>query len=314
MPAAPPAAASSLTSRISSSGKFLGFNSVRSLTGYDNTIPDSGEPAIEIFLYDAAAAQLRCASCDPGGSPPSAGAAIKPPARPSTFTSWNNVYPQRNVSEGGQVFFETADALLPRDVNGRRDVYEYVDGQLHLLSTGSGEGGSHFLDATPDGSSVFLSTAQRLLPRDTDTVYDYYVARVGGGFVQPAQPPPSCEGESCRGAGTGESTASPGTSSFAGRGNLRARRNCASLARRRPRAEPARQAAAPARQAGRAGRQVPPRQEAEAQGDPPGEAGKAARARARSAVGAPTGGRRSDRAPRQQQEQGAHPSIRRARA
>lgn len=213
---------SGLTSRTSNSGRFLGFNSVLSLTQYDNVNPATGEPLIELFLYEAGEDRLSCVSCAPDGSPMTAGAAIKSPSGPGLNVAWRNIYPQRNVSDQGQVFFETADALLPRDVNGRRDVYEYVDGELHLISTGTGESGSHFLDATPDGSSVFFSTPQRLLPADTDQVYDYYVARAGGGFPEPPAPPPPCEGESCRGAGTSAGAASsPGTAAFEGRGNPR---------------------------------------------------------------------------------------------
>jgi hypothetical protein len=218
---------SGLTARISSTGAFLGFNSVRSLTGYDNIDTNAGEPDIEIFLYDAAADELSCASCNPSGSQPAAGAAIHWPSPPGRNNNWDNAYTQRNVSDRGQVFFETADALLPRDGNGRRDVYEYVDGQIHLLSTGTDEASSHFLDATPDGSDVFFSTAQRLLPRDMDEAYDYYDARIEGGFVEPSSPSPSCDGGSCHGGGSAETiTDSPGTNTFAGSGNVHPHRRC----------------------------------------------------------------------------------------
>lgn len=223
---------SSVTSRVSSGGDFLAFNSVRSITGYDNTHPESGEPLLEIYLYDAAADELSCASCIPTGAPPTAGAAIRWPSAVGNYSRWPNKLVQRNVSDSGQVFFETADALLPRDVNGRRDVYEYVDGELHMLSSGTGETGTYFIDATPDGDSVFMATAQRLLPRrDVDTVYDYYVARVGGGFPQPALSEPPCEGVACRGS-TAEAPVppSPGSDTFSGAGNLR--RGCAVLAQR----------------------------------------------------------------------------------
>jgi hypothetical protein len=164
---------------------------------------------------------------------PTAGAAIHWPSHPSRSPNWNNAYPQRNVSDRGQVFFETADALLPRDANGRRDVYEYMSGQLHLISTGTDEASSHFLDATPDGNNIFLSTAQRLLPSDTDDVYDYYDARAGGGFAEPPPPPPPCGAGSCRDGGSVESIAdSPSTSSFAGPGNVRPHRSCRAFSHR----------------------------------------------------------------------------------
>lgn len=216
--------ASGITARVSANGGFVAFNSVRSLTGYDNTDVSSGEPDLEIFLYEAGAERLACASCDPGGGRPSQGAAIHWPANPGKDANWENAYPQRNVSDRGQVFFETADALLPGDRNGRRDVYQYAGGALSLISTGTAEASSHFVDATPDGSDVFFSTAQRLLPRDTDTLYDYYDARVGGGFAEPPAPPQPCSGSACHGAGSVEAAVpAAGSSSFVGPGNRRPR-------------------------------------------------------------------------------------------
>lgn len=215
----------SLTARVSRGGDFIGFNSVRSLTGYDNTDVNSGEPDIEIFLYAAASNELSCASCNPSGSHPVAGAAIHWPANPGNNANWSNAYPQRNVSDHGQVFFETADALLPRDVNGVRDVYEFFDGELRLISTGRGGAGFHFLDATPDGSNVFFSTAQALLPRDIDSVPDYYDARSGGGFPEPPPPPPPCSPGSCRDSSSAAGAIpAPGTATFTGPGNQRPRR------------------------------------------------------------------------------------------
>jgi hypothetical protein len=211
---------SSITARITASGKFIGFNSVRSLTGYDNVSATSGQRVYEIYLYDVEHGTLSCVSCNPSGTPPSGGAAIHWPVKQGRNEFLSNSYPQRNVANSGQVFFETLDPLVPRDINGRRDVYEYDAGTLSLISTGVSEEGSHFLDATPDGSDVFFSTTQRLLPRDTDSVYDYYDAHVGGGFVEPSSTTPPCDGESCRGpGGSAPASASPATAAFEGPGN-----------------------------------------------------------------------------------------------
>jgi hypothetical protein len=235
---------SGLTTRVSTNGVFAGFNSSRSLTGYDNTDAKTGEPDLEIFLYDASSDQLRCASCHPLGSRPTAGAAIHWPAISGKNANWTNAYPQRNVSDHGQVFFETADALLSSDGNGRRDVYQYRDGTLSLISTGAAEESSHFLDATPDGDDVFFSTAQRLLPRDTDFVYDYYDARVGGGFAEPGPPAPACSAGSCRSGGSADAAVPvPGTAAFSGAGTPRRGRCHARQRRRAQRGRSARRSA-----------------------------------------------------------------------
>lgn len=211
---------SSLTARVSSNGLFVGFNSTRGLTPYDNIDANTGEPDIEIYLYDAEANHLSCASCNPSGAPPVGGAAIRWPAQQSLNNNWRNLYPQHNVSDQGQVFFETVDALVPGDTNHREDVYEYEGGQPHLISSGTGESDARFLDATPSGSDVFFATAEPLLPRDIDATYDYYDARAGGGFAEPPGPSAECEAGSCREIGIPPAFPTPGTVLPNGNGNV----------------------------------------------------------------------------------------------
>jgi hypothetical protein len=208
------------TSRVSGNGTYIAFNSVRNLTGYDNTDANTAEPDLEIYRYEAASNLLSCASCRPDGAQPTAGAAIHWPSNPGKNNNWANAYPQHNVTERGQVFFETAEGLSPRDVNGVRDVYEFTAGPPRLISTGVSEAGSYFLDATPSGSDVFFATAQPLVGWDHDSIDDYYDARIDGGFPEPPPSPPPCSGASCRGPGAGGPGApNAGTSEFRGPGN-----------------------------------------------------------------------------------------------
>ena len=46
-----------------------------------------------------------------------------------------------------------------------------------LLSVGTSDRESAFIEATPDGSDVFFVTESKLLPQDTDTAFDIYDAR-----------------------------------------------------------------------------------------------------------------------------------------
>jgi hypothetical protein len=233
-----PAGSSGLTARVSANGVFIGFGSVNRLTGYDNTDVNTGQPDNEIFLYDAATDTLACASCDPSGAAPTAPGIIRYPARSSTSTEQRTGYPQRNVSDAGQVFFETSDALLPRDTNGKLDVYEYEGGALSLLSSGTSEADSFFLDASVDGSDVFFATAQPLLGRDSDDVYDIYDARVDGGFTEPTGPAPACEGDGCRGPGTvAPGLSVPSSVTFAGAGNVQPPVPVKPVARSKPKAK-----------------------------------------------------------------------------
>ncbi|MCL2769702.1 MAG: hypothetical protein FWD42_06275, partial [Solirubrobacterales bacterium] len=169
---------------------------------------------------EAAAERLTCASCRPDRARPDAGGAlIDYPAEIGGLT--RSSYLQRNVSGAGQVFFETDEALLPQDTNGRRDVYEREGGALHLISSGTSESDSFFVDATPSGSDVFFATAQALVRGDTDAAYDIYDARADGGFAEPPPPAPECESEECRGTSTtGGAFAAIGTASFSGPGDL----------------------------------------------------------------------------------------------
>ena len=214
--------------QVSPNGRFFAFTSRKPLTGYDNTpanpedciIFKSSEqvPCTEIFLYDANTGQLSCASCGPEGSVP-AGDNLLAGARQSGATTPSAVYLPRSVDENGRVFFDTKNALVPQDENEARDVYEYGNGQPHLISSGIDPSGSTFYDASLSGNDVFFATAQRLLPSDTNSNDSVYDARVGGGFSEP--PPPSpCEGEACRVGGTVASgNSSKATASFSGPGN-----------------------------------------------------------------------------------------------
>lgn len=133
---------------VSEDGGWLAFMSSRSLTGYDNQDLVSGQRDEEVFLYDAAAHRLVCASCDPSGARPRglewsntgefptpplidaekvwAGrwiASVIPAADPEELGV--GVYPPRYLSDSGRLFFDSVDSLVPQDANGVSDVYEY---------------------------------------------------------------------------------------------------------------------------------------------------------------------------------------------
>jgi Tol biopolymer transport system component len=143
-----------LTGRVSPDGRWLSFMSDRSLTGYDNHDARSGVADEEVFLYDASAQRVMCASCNPTGARPvgafdpgaNAGSYAKPEP-PELLVDTTYVWPQRwltalvpgwaladvldafsqprYLSDAGRLFFDSSDALSPQDVNGTWDVYEY---------------------------------------------------------------------------------------------------------------------------------------------------------------------------------------------
>lgn len=248
------------TARVSPNGRWLAFMSNRSLTGYDNRDRFSGAADEEVFLFDASAARLICASCNPTGARP-AGMELHglqlgvAPLIDSEF-EWQegqwlsgalpvrygiglsgtiSVYQPRYLSDGGRLFFNSAEALVPQDTNGTVDVYEYepiangevaasdscsetsptfsasAGGCIDLVSGGSGSNESVFVDASENGDDVFFETAARLAGSDIDTAYDVYDAHVCGvGASWACASPPAESVLSCELASTCKASMPPG--------------------------------------------------------------------------------------------------------
>lgn len=236
-----------LTARVSTNGAFIGFNSIYSLTGYDNApvqleacaippgfVPKS--PCTEIFRYAVAGGSnggLTCVSCNPDGSAPRAQWAysVIDVARLDSGGGYfaDGMQAAHNVSDDGAVFFDTMERLLPADENEVSDVYEYEGGegssvQLYLISSGKSEFASYLDNATPSGSDVFFVTDQSLVRADTRRDYSVYDARVGGGFAtqNEAVQAPLCEAlEACRSPLTEAPAAlSAASATLQGAGNL----------------------------------------------------------------------------------------------
>lgn len=224
--------------RISADGTTIAFGSQDPTTaeqaGYENPYDANAEEGqkyfSEIYVYKYDSGKLICASCNPSGAPPHSMADFTADGwidgiSAYTLTELEGTnYKTRALSEDGRyVFFDTADALLPQDTNGERDVYEYdtATEQLHLISGGTCTCGATFIDASPNGSDVFFVTPQELVRADYDTNSDVYDARVNGGIMsQNVAPPAPCESDDCQGPAKAAPTYGlPASSTFAGIGN-----------------------------------------------------------------------------------------------
>lgn len=177
---------------------------------------------MQVYSFDAddPGAGVVCVSCRPDGSP-SEGLADLGNAGVEEFTGPNRVPPFGAVGADGTVFFTSRDRLLPADDNGdAADVYMYRDGDLTLLSSGRDRAGAVFAGASADSADVFLITAERLAPQDTDNgVADIYSVRAGGGFAAtvPAQ---ECA-EDCQGPLRAPfAPGVPASGTFTGPGNV----------------------------------------------------------------------------------------------
>jgi DNA-binding beta-propeller fold protein YncE len=238
------------TARVSADGGTLLFRSQRSLTGYDNA------GFAEFYRYSAAHGTLSCISCDPTGASPVGWASLQSLEPTAINVPEPAAFLTRNLSaDGNRIFFESPDALVPADVNGRtacplqtrdqvracQDVYEWeaptgsdptdtctsadpryvpsAGGCIYLISTGTSPRPSYFADASESGADAFFYTAQPLVTQDKDELVDIYDARVNGGLRGQTESPASpCVSEAaCRSAAAAPPAAmSPGSQGFVG--------------------------------------------------------------------------------------------------
>ncbi len=251
-----------VSASVSPNGRYLAFMSQRSLTGYDNQAINpaaGGARAEEVYLYDDEAHTFTCASCKATGERPNAVLDTKESGeglglvvdRPE---AWENVwlagsipgstqiegqeaqYQSRYLANTGRLYFDSADALVPADENGKEDVYELeqagegtcqnASGCVNLLSSGTSAQESAFIDANTSGSDVFFVTSAQLVPSDKDTNFDVYDARVCTSsspcVKSETSTVVSCESsEACKGPSTsGPAYGTPATAVPSGSGNL----------------------------------------------------------------------------------------------
>ncbi len=251
--------------RVSPDGHWLAFMSNVDLTGYDTTDAFSRRPDEEVYLYDALLNKLVCASCNPTGARPvgvrAEGGGEQLALEPSglfgntwvasSVPGWTPLetgetrYQSRYLSDAGRLFFDSNDALVPQDVNGTEDVYEYEPagvgdcgtgsvtysgksgGCVNMVSSGTSNEESAFLDASESGGDVFFLTKARLVPQDFDNaldVYDAHECTASSPCVapSPAAPPPCDNADSCKPAQSLQPTvfgAGP-SETFSGAGNI----------------------------------------------------------------------------------------------
>ena len=222
-----------VSSRVAPDGEGLAFMSDRNLTGYDTRDVSNGRPAEEVYYYsNTGEGSLACASCNPGGGRPhgifdqkESGEGIGLLVDSSEIwgdrmisaivPGWDNfnigasLYQNRYLNNQGRLFFNSVEALVPQDKNGKMDVYEYEPvgvggcteaaetfheerhGCVALISSGTATHESAFLDASESGEDVFFMSAAQLVPADKDGGFDVYDAAIcGASGPRPCIPAP----------------------------------------------------------------------------------------------------------------------------
>ena len=201
-------------------------------SGWWSTAPRTGRRATPTAVTDGALARREPARLDPLGN--EGAQALRPP---------------RYLSDSGRLFFDSADPLVDGEQGrtrqeiiggqpvqvGVESVYEYeqpgtgscaqAHGCVSLISSGTAQQESSFVDASKSGDDAFFVTSQPLVKQDTDTNFDLYDARV----CTPQSPCLTSEGaaaepcansDACRVAQPPlTATGSSGTSAYTGPGN-----------------------------------------------------------------------------------------------
>ncbi len=268
-----------MTARVSPDGRWLAFMSLRPVTGYDTRDSRSGRPDEEVYLYHVdttpsgqlEAGSLVCASCNPSGARPLGvefkkmlfggdGSALVWSADQGiagSVPTWSAFedggvarYQPRYLSDTGRLFFNSSDALVPQDVNGIGDVYEYEPaepptmesdnctassstfsvskaGCVDLVSSGAASQEAVFMDASQTGDDAFVLTTAQLSAQDGDTSYDVYDAHVCTtnapclAATSPSEPNECTSADGCRpAAAPREGSPTPETATALGAGNV----------------------------------------------------------------------------------------------
>ena len=159
----------------------------------------------EIYRYDASGNELECVSCNPTNADATGDASL----------ATNGL----SITNDGRVFFNSTDALAPRDLDEKEDVYEWeaggtvkaagkyecrtTGGCVGLVSTGASPFSSSLLGVSANGTDVYFFTRDTLVPQDQNgTLAKIYDARELGGFLFIPPTPPCAASDECHGPGT----------------------------------------------------------------------------------------------------------------
>ncbi|HEY1689543.1 MAG TPA: hypothetical protein VGF95_11850 [Solirubrobacteraceae bacterium] len=206
--------------RMAADDSVLVFTASAPIAGFNNAGTE------QIYRYDIDADELSCLSCPPAGVQPSGNAYLSAIDQYQNSFFFNiggtrDVNDVRGVSgDGTRVFFESPDALVSRDTNGQDDTYEWENGTVFLISSGTSSEYSLFLDNSESGDDVFFTTSEELVQGDDDGAFDVYDARVPrpGDNPPPASLP--CQGDACQGPPSVPNLlGAPPSATFSGLGN-----------------------------------------------------------------------------------------------
>jgi hypothetical protein len=168
----------------------------------------------------------------PNGGLTPVGTPIAEFTRSAAKDPWSG--PVRAMSDDGSyVFFDSPEALVPGATNHTLDTYQWHEGKISLVGSGTDPAPTYFLGYSPsytpsgekvESGSVFIGTHAKLVPQDVDSLGDIYAARVCDAESPCIKPPAGetaqCEGGSCQTPPPAPLDGTPSSLTFTGPGNV----------------------------------------------------------------------------------------------
>lgn len=190
----------------------------------------------QVYIYREDSDSLACVSCPSTGQAATADSHLAIVTRMAGalggLSPLGRVADIRNITpDGSTVVFQSQQGLSQRDVDGRWDVYRWRNGRADLISSGQSGSDDYLYGMSSDGSDIFFTTNDQLVPDDryggARRIYD---ARVNGGFAA-SSAVAGCNGDACQGP-TADPPVPPPVASHQSRGSRRPARNCSRLSSR----------------------------------------------------------------------------------
>jgi hypothetical protein len=166
-----------------------------------------------VFRYNAPSEALNCVSCTPTRALTTGNAFLAPNGT--------------NIDDGGRVYFNSPDQLTLRDTNRRTDAYEWDNGTVNLISTGTGVVNAALASVESSGKNAYFFTRESIAPQDDNgATMKVYTAREGGGYTILPPTVPCQAADECRGPGT-QVAPPPAIGTYKGTGgNVGAKQSC----------------------------------------------------------------------------------------
>jgi len=173
----------------SADGKALLFASSLNLTGWGN----GGADKYAAYLFSADSGHIACVSCRPDGLE---SVALSGQSQWLLADPEQSLQPRSISIDGNRVYFSSPDVLATGAITGKRNVYQWEQGQVSFLGfadPGGLQGLAGYWGASDSGDDVFVASGESMVPQDTDSLSDVYDLRVDA-VVQPLSvSPPSCQ-------------------------------------------------------------------------------------------------------------------------